>query len=37
LKGMSGFSLPVGIIAIPCWIMILHYYRNASDKIQDIA
>jgi hypothetical protein len=35
LKGMSGFSLPVGIIAIPCWIMVLYYYRNASGKIQE--
>jgi hypothetical protein len=32
-KSMAGISLPVGIIAIPCWIMILHYYRNASGKI----
>ena len=35
LKGMSGFSLPLGIIAIPCWIIILYYYRNASNKIQE--
>jgi hypothetical protein len=35
LKGSSGFSLPVGIIAIPFWIMVLYYYRNASDKIQE--
>jgi len=33
-KGMSGISLPVGIIAIPCWILALYYYRKASDKIQ---
>jgi hypothetical protein len=32
LKGLSGFSLPVGIIAIPCWILILHYYRYATKK-----
>jgi hypothetical protein len=31
-KGMSGTSLPVGIIAILCWIIILHYYRYASEK-----
>jgi hypothetical protein len=29
---MSGFSLPVGIIAIPCWIMVLYYYRHTSGK-----
>ena len=27
---MAGISLPVGIIVIPCWIMILYYYRHAS-------
>jgi hypothetical protein len=32
LKGMSGFSVPVGIIGIPSWILILHYYRNATEK-----
>jgi hypothetical protein len=34
LKGMSGFSLPVGIIAILCWMLILWYYRNAIEKIE---
>jgi hypothetical protein len=34
-KGMSGISLPVGIIAIPCWIMILYYYRKATDNRQE--
>jgi hypothetical protein len=34
-KSMSGFSLPVGIIAIPSWIGILYYYRNASEKIRE--
>jgi hypothetical protein len=34
-KGMSGFTLPVGIIAIPCWIGILYYYRYASNKTQE--
>jgi hypothetical protein len=29
-KGMSGISFPVGIIAIPCWILILYYYHNVS-------
>jgi len=36
LKGMSGFSLPVGIIAIPCWIAVLYYYQNASKKNMEI-
>jgi hypothetical protein len=35
LRGMSGFSLPVSIIAIPCWIMALYYFRNGSNKIQE--
>jgi hypothetical protein len=35
LHGMSGFTLPVGIIAIPCWIGILYYYRNLTNIIQE--
>lgn len=32
-KGMSGISLPVGIVAIPCWIIILYYYyQPTSDQ-----
>ena len=31
--GMSGISFPVGIIAIPCWIIVLYYYRDAISKI----
>ena len=34
-QGMSGISLPVGIIAIPCWIVVLYYYRHTSDKIRE--
>jgi uncharacterized membrane protein len=38
LKGMSGISLPVGIIAIPCWIIILYYYiRQTSDQREETA
>jgi hypothetical protein len=36
LKGVSGFSLPVGIIAIPCWIMVLYYYQHPYEKFQEI-
>lgn len=32
--GPAGISLPVGIIAIPCWIIILFYYKNAPDKMR---
>lgn len=37
LHGSAGFSLPAGIIAIPCWIIILYYYRHASKRDQEIS
>jgi hypothetical protein len=36
-KGMSGISLPLGIIAILCWIIILYYFhRPVSNKSREI-
>lgn len=36
-QGPAGISVPVGSIAIPCWIMILNYYQNVTGKILEIA